>query len=85
MKLTACLTYCSNASCTTNCLAPFVKVMDEEFGQATNYVSIISLAREGDFHTKSGLCIQFAGIVKGTMTTTHSYTGDQVINHSKLL
>ncbi|XP_044474719.1 glyceraldehyde-3-phosphate dehydrogenase B, chloroplastic isoform X1 [Mangifera indica] len=39
----------SNASCTTNCLAPFVKVMDEEFG-----------------------------IVKGTMTTTHSYTGDQV-------
>ncbi|KAJ0570133.1 putative oxidoreductase [Helianthus annuus] len=38
----------SNASCTTNCLAPFVKVMDEEFN-----------------------------IVKGTMTTTHSYTGDQ--------
>ncbi|THU54929.1 hypothetical protein C4D60_Mb11t01230 [Musa balbisiana] len=38
----------SNASCTTNCLAPFVKVMDEEIG-----------------------------IVKGTMTTTHSYTGDQ--------
>ncbi|KAL5991868.1 hypothetical protein ACLOJK_012779 [Asimina triloba] len=38
----------SNASCTTNCLDPFVKVMDEEFG-----------------------------IVKGTMTTTHSYTGDQ--------
>nr|GME00679.1 Glyceraldehyde-3-phosphate dehydrogenase B, chloroplastic [Ipomoea batatas] len=37
-----------NASCTTNCLAPFVKVMDEELG-----------------------------IVKGTMTTTHSYTGDQ--------
>ncbi|GMP44447.1 hypothetical protein CsSME_00013371 [Camellia sinensis var. sinensis] len=38
----------SNASCTTNCLAPFAKVMDEELG-----------------------------IVKGTMTTTHSYTGDQ--------
>ncbi|XVF66932.1 hypothetical protein PTKIN_Ptkin10aG0079800 [Pterospermum kingtungense] len=38
----------SNASCTTNCLAPFVKVMGEEFG-----------------------------IVKGIMTTTHSYTGDQ--------
>eukprot|EP00271_Cylindrocystis_brebissonii_P014563 TRINITY_DN35933_c0_g1_i1.p1 TRINITY_DN35933_c0_g1~~TRINITY_DN35933_c0_g1_i1.p1 ORF type:complete len:455 (-),score=92.63 TRINITY_DN35933_c0_g1_i1:236-1600(-) len=38
----------SNASCTTNCLAPFVKVLDEEYG-----------------------------IVKGTMTTTHSYTGDQ--------
>jgi len=38
----------SNASCTTNCLAPFVKVIDAKFG-----------------------------IVKGTMTTTHSYTGDQ--------
>merc|ERR1711990_243103 len=38
----------SNASCTTNCLAPFAKVLDEEFG-----------------------------IVTGTMTTTHSYTGDQ--------
>nr|ABD37955.1 glyceraldehyde-3-phosphate dehydrogenase subunit A [Scherffelia dubia] len=38
----------SNASCTTNCLAPFVKVVDEKFG-----------------------------IVKGMMTTTHSYTGDQ--------
>ncbi|CAI5483579.1 unnamed protein product [Closterium sp. Yama58-4] len=41
-------TIISNASCTTNCLAPFVKVLDEKFG-----------------------------IVKGTMTTTHSYTGDQ--------
>ncbi|MGH4118349.1 type I glyceraldehyde-3-phosphate dehydrogenase [Clostridium sp.] len=38
----------SNASCTTNCLAPFAKVLDEEFG-----------------------------IVKGLMTTIHSYTGDQ--------
>jgi glyceraldehyde-3-phosphate dehydrogenase (NADP+) (phosphorylating) len=38
----------SNASCTTNCLAPFVKVLEEKFG-----------------------------VVKGTMTTTHSYTGDQ--------
>ena len=38
----------SNASCTTNCLAPFVKVLDAKFG-----------------------------IIKGTMTTTHSYTGDQ--------
>ncbi|MDW8462917.1 MAG: type I glyceraldehyde-3-phosphate dehydrogenase [Geminocystis sp.] len=38
----------SNASCTTNCLAPIVKVLHEHFG-----------------------------IVKGTMTTTHSYTGDQ--------
>ena len=40
----------SNASCTTNCLAPFAKVLDEKFG-----------------------------IVKGLMTTTHSYTGDQRI------
>jgi len=38
----------SNASCTTNCLAPVAKVLHEEFG-----------------------------IIKGTMTTTHSYTGDQ--------
>jgi len=38
----------SNASCTTNCLAPVVKVLHETFG-----------------------------IIKGTMTTTHSYTGDQ--------
>jgi len=38
----------SNASCTTNCLAPIVKVLHEHFT-----------------------------IVKGTMTTTHSYTGDQ--------
>ena len=40
----------SNASCTTNCLAPIVKVLNENFG-----------------------------IIKGTMTTTHSYTGDQRI------
>lgn len=38
----------SNASCTTNCLAPVAKVLNDNFG-----------------------------IVKGTMTTTHSYTGDQ--------
>jgi glyceraldehyde-3-phosphate dehydrogenase (NAD(P)) len=38
----------SNASCTTNCLAPIVKALHESFG-----------------------------IIKGTMTTTHSYTGDQ--------
>lgn len=38
----------SNASCTTNCLAPIAKVLNERFG-----------------------------IVKGVMTTTHSYTGDQ--------
>ncbi len=41
-------TVISNASCTTNCLAPFAKVLNDKFG-----------------------------IVKGTMTTTHSYTGDQ--------
>lgn len=40
----------SNASCTTNCLAPIAKVINDNFG-----------------------------IVKGTMTTTHSYTGDQRI------
>jgi glyceraldehyde 3-phosphate dehydrogenase len=40
----------SNASCTTNCLAPVAKVIDEQFG-----------------------------IVKGLMTTVHSYTNDQQI------
>jgi glyceraldehyde 3-phosphate dehydrogenase len=40
----------SNASCTTNCLAPVVKVLLEEFG-----------------------------IVRGTMTTVHSFTNDQRI------
>ena len=40
----------SNASCTTNCMAPLVKVLDQSLG-----------------------------IVKGMMTTTHSYTGDQRI------
>jgi len=40
----------SNASCTTNCLAPVAKVIDDEFG-----------------------------IVKGMMTTIHSYTNDQQI------
>jgi len=38
----------SNASCTTNCLAPVTKVIDDEFG-----------------------------IIKGMMTTVHSYTNDQ--------
>jgi len=41
-------TVISNASCTTNCLAPFAKVLHERFG-----------------------------IVKGLMTTVHSYTNDQ--------
>jgi glyceraldehyde 3-phosphate dehydrogenase len=40
----------SNASCTTNCLAPIAKVLQDSFG-----------------------------IVKGSMTTIHSYTNDQVI------
>ena len=29
----------SNASCTTNCLAPFVKVMDEELGKQSMHQS----------------------------------------------
>jgi glyceraldehyde 3-phosphate dehydrogenase len=40
----------SNASCTTNCLGPVVKVLQEKFG-----------------------------IVKGQMTTIHSYTNDQTV------
>lgn len=42
-------TIISAASCTTNCLAPVAKVLDENFG-----------------------------IVKGFMTTVHSYTNDQI-------
>ncbi|MCS6953380.1 MAG: type I glyceraldehyde-3-phosphate dehydrogenase [Bryobacterales bacterium] len=38
----------SNASCTTNCLAPLVKVLHDNFG-----------------------------VLKGSMTTVHSYTNDQ--------
>jgi len=45
-------TIVSNASCTTNCLAPVAKVILESFG-----------------------------IVKGLVTTVHSYTNDQVILH----
>ena len=40
----------SNASCTTNCLAPVAKVLDDNFG-----------------------------IIRGFMTTVHSYTNDQRI------
>ena len=40
----------SNASCTTNCLAPFTKVVNDSFG-----------------------------IVKGLMTTVHSYTTSQML------
>ena len=43
-------TIISNASCTTNCLAPFAKVLHDRFG-----------------------------IVRGLMTTVHSYTNDQQI------
>jgi glyceraldehyde 3-phosphate dehydrogenase len=43
-------TIISNASCTTNCLAPFAKVINDQFG-----------------------------IVKGMMTTIHSYTNDQSV------
>ncbi|MBD0383942.1 type I glyceraldehyde-3-phosphate dehydrogenase [Paenibacillus sedimenti] len=43
-------TVISNASCTTNCLAPFAKVINDNFG-----------------------------IVKGMMTTVHSYTNDQSV------
>jgi glyceraldehyde 3-phosphate dehydrogenase len=43
-------TIISNASCTTNCLAPFAKVINDKFG-----------------------------IVKGMMTTVHSYTNDQSV------
>ncbi|MDD9270892.1 type I glyceraldehyde-3-phosphate dehydrogenase [Paenibacillus sp. GCM10023248] len=43
-------TVISNASCTTNCLAPFAKVINDQFG-----------------------------IVKGMMTTVHSYTNDQSV------
>lgn len=40
----------SNASCTTNCLAPYAKVLDDNFG-----------------------------IIRGLMTTVHSFTNDQEI------
>lgn len=43
-------TIISNASCTTNCLAPFAKILNDKFG-----------------------------IVKGMMTTVHSYTNDQSV------
>ena len=49
-KLTAAHKCVSNASCTTNCLAPVAKVLNDKFG-----------------------------IVKGLMTTIHSYTNDQVV------
>ena len=50
-KLSAEHTCISNASCTTNCLAPMAKVIYDKFG-----------------------------IIKGLMTTVHSYTNDQVVH-----
>ncbi len=52
------MTVISNASCTTNCLAPLVKPLHEQIG-----------------------------LLKGLMTTVHSYTNDQVLTdvyHSDL-
>ncbi len=42
--------YISNASCTTNCLSPLMKIVEDEWG-----------------------------LVQGSMTTIHAYTGDQRI------
>lgn len=72
----------SNASCTTNCLAPFVKVLDEKFGTFPNDSSSSSLFFQSNWSIASTLLtfiidVDCAGIIKGTMTTTHSYTGDQ--------
>ncbi|WZY78830.1 hypothetical protein YC2023_025214 [Brassica napus] len=63
----------SNASCTTNCLAPFVKVLDQKFGMQR---FLFSPFRPMILVTDHVL-LTFSGIIKGTMTTTHSYTGDQ--------
>ncbi|CAN7125024.1 unnamed protein product, partial [Brassica rapa subsp. narinosa] len=63
----------SNASCTTNCLAPFVKVLDQKFGMQR---FLFSPFRPMILVTDHVL-LTFSGIIKGTMTTTHSYTRDQ--------
>ncbi|KAH1047886.1 hypothetical protein J1N35_038670 [Gossypium stocksii] len=66
----------SNASCTTNCLAPFVKVLDQKFGNSfLHYINIDDMPYY-EFLTNANV-IYTTGIIKGTMTTTHSYTGDQ--------
>ena len=100
----------SNASCTTNCLAPFakVRVLSGSYAallpilmSAITQLGTVSAVRgalqlpchtptkEGKglvltlFHDLEDRCghVQVLhekfGIVKGTMTTTHSYTGDQ--------
>jgi len=60
-----------------------VKVMDEEFGMNSFIISVKYLdAYEGNL---SNCVIILAGIVKGTMTTTHSYTGDQVTVKNSVL
>ncbi|XP_049398891.1 glyceraldehyde-3-phosphate dehydrogenase B, chloroplastic-like [Solanum stenotomum] len=74
----------SNASCTTNCLAPFAKFLDEEFGKqqintVENIVQIYVVLNVRLFISSETDSLPSQGIVKGTMTTTHSYTGDQVI------
>jgi len=43
----------SNASCTTNCLAPMVKVLDDQFGVEQGYMTTIH-AYTGDQHTVDG-------------------------------
>ncbi|MBX7241823.1 MAG: type I glyceraldehyde-3-phosphate dehydrogenase [Bacteroidia bacterium] len=39
--LTADMTVVSNASCTTNCLAPMVKILDEHFGVESGYMTTV--------------------------------------------
>lgn len=77
----------SNASCTTNCLAPFVKVLDQKFGKYQKHLQKSSLSLCSDIiqlrkrqkvtQLNDRIFPMCAGIIKGTMTTTHSYTGDQ--------
>jgi hypothetical protein len=103
-------TIISNASCTTNCLAPFVKVRPLLLAAAVPgcfcscWLLLLEQQLPGhltagcgrsrrqppcSFHPSSLQPLPAAstptpqvldekfGIVKGTMTTTHSYTGDQ--------
>ena len=44
------MTVISNASCTTNCLAPMVKVLHEEFGILRGYMVTIHAALHRDLH-----------------------------------
>ncbi|KAI7744493.1 hypothetical protein M8C21_032866, partial [Ambrosia artemisiifolia] len=64
----------SNASCTTNCLAPFVKVIDQKFVPIAHVPIVLNVIQKVvPILTRPYM----TGIIKGTMTTTHSYTGDQ--------